>query len=179
MPFEQLEEALLQLKQDRQKEEVAETQRKNAATAAITQFALIKSDVLVPIFDKAVALLSGEGLLAEVTGQENDTTRSVSLNVDLSTDTETGPRGSLIWRLAEDLETCQFGKAMTHNTEPVFVERLYNLREINAELAYKTTEAFLVDLISTISRTAPTEAQKVRNQTAAGAELVRANPVPR
>lgn len=55
MAFEQLEEALLQLKQARQKEEVAETQRQNTATAAITQFTLIKSEVLGPIFNKAAA----------------------------------------------------------------------------------------------------------------------------
>ena len=153
MAFEQLEEALLQLKQARQKEEVAETQRRNAATAAMTQFVLIKSEVLGPIFNKAAAILSEEGLFAEITDQENG---SICLKVDLSTDNESGPQGSLIFRLDEDMQTCQFGKAMTQNTEPVFVEKLYKLQEITEEIAYRTTDQFLVDLIATVSANRPT-----------------------
>jgi hypothetical protein len=153
MAFEQLEEALLELKQARQKEEAAETQRRNAATTAITKFALIKSEILGPIFNKAAAILTEEGLFSEITDQENG---SISLKVDLSTDTESGPQGSLIFRLDEDMQTCQFGKAMTQNTEPVFVEKLYKLQEITEEIAYRTTEKFLVDLIATVSANRPT-----------------------
>ncbi len=86
MAFEMLEEALLQLKQKRQNEEMVEAQRQNAATAATMQFAVIKSEVLRPIFDKAATLLTDEGLFAEVTDQEHDTTRSIALKVDLSTE---------------------------------------------------------------------------------------------
>jgi hypothetical protein len=148
MAFERLEEALLRLKQARQKEEVAETQRRNAAIAAMTQFALIKSEVLGPIFNKATAILSKEGLFAEIIDQDNG---SISLKVDLSTDNESGPQGSLIFRLDEDTQTCQFAEAMTPNTEPVFVENLYKLQEITEEIAYRTTDKFLVDLIATFS----------------------------
>ena len=95
MAFEMVEEALLQLK----KEEAVEAERQRAATAATTQFAAIKSEVLGPIFSKAAALLSDEGLFAEITDQENDTTRSISLKVDLSTENVPGPQGSLICRL--------------------------------------------------------------------------------
>jgi hypothetical protein len=153
MAFEQLEEALLQLKQDRQKEEVAETQRRNAVTAAMTQFTLIKSEVLGPIFNKAAAILSEDDLFAEIIDQEDG---SISLKVDLSTDTESGPQGSLIFRLGEDMQTCQFGETMIQNTEPVFVEKLYKLQEITDEIAYRTTDKFLVDLIATVSANGPT-----------------------
>jgi len=150
MAFEMLEEALLQLKQKRQNEEMVEAQRQNAATAATTQFAVIKSEVLGPIFDKAATLLTDEGLFAEVTDQENDTTRSISLKVDLSTENVPGPQGSLICWLNEDMQTCQFGKAITRNIEPVFDEKLYKLREITEEIVYCTTEKFLLDLIATV-----------------------------
>lgn len=135
MAFEQLEEALRQLKEARQKEEVAETQRQNAAAAAITQFALIKSEVLGPVFSKAAKLLEEEGLFAEITDQELDTACSIFLKVDLSTENEPGPRGSLICRFDEDMQTCEFGKAKTQNTEPVFAEKQYKLQEITEEIA--------------------------------------------
>ena len=151
MAFEMLEEALLQLKQNRQNEETVEAQRQKAATAATTQFAAVKSEVLGPIFNKAVALLTDEGLFAEIMDEENDTTRSISLKVDLSTENVPGPQGSLTCRLDEDLQTCQFGKAITRNMEPVFDEKSYKLREITEEIAYRTTEKFLLDLIATVS----------------------------
>ncbi len=66
MAFELVEEALLQLKKNRQKEEAVEAERQRAATAATTQFAAIKSEVLGPIFSKAAALLADEGLFAEI-----------------------------------------------------------------------------------------------------------------
>ncbi len=156
MAFEMLEEALLQLKRNRQKEETVEAQRQKAVTAATTQFAAIKSEVLGPIFDKAVALLINEGLFGEIVDQENDTTRSISLTVDLSTENVPGPQGSLICRLDEDMQTCQFGKAITRNIEPVFDEKSYKLREITDEIAYRVTEKFLLDLIATVSVNRPT-----------------------
>ena len=156
MAFELVEEALLQLKKKRQREEAVEAERQRAATAASTQFAAIKSEVLGPIFSKAAALLAESGLFAEITDQENDTTRSISLKVDLSTENVPGPQGSLICRLDEDLQTCQFGKAMTRNIEPVFTEKLYKMREITEEIAYRTTQEFLLDLIATVSTNRPT-----------------------
>ncbi len=156
MAFELVEEALLQLKKNRQKEEAVDAERQRAATAATTQFAAIKSEVLGPIFSKAAALLADEGLFAEITDQENDTTRSISLKVDLSTENVPGPQGSLTCRLDEDLQTCQFGKAMTRNIEPVFTEKSYKLWEITEEIAYRTTQEFLLDLIATVSASRPT-----------------------
>jgi hypothetical protein len=150
MAFEQLRKALLQLKQNRLKEEEAETQRRNAITAATTQFALIKSEVVAPIFDKAAALLTEEGLFAEITDQENETTRSISLKVDLSTDNEPGPQGSLICRLDEDMQTCRFGKAIAQSTEPMFDGKPYHLKEVTEEITYRITEQFLIDLITSI-----------------------------
>ncbi len=99
---------------------------------------------------------SRRGLIRRNTDQENDTTGSISLKVDLSTENLPGPQGSLICRLDEDLQTCQFGKAMTRNIEPVFTEKSYKLWEITEEIAYRTTQEFLLDLIATVSASRPT-----------------------
>src|SRR6266702_5354742 len=99
---------------------------------------------------------SRRGLIRRNTDQENDTTGSISLKVDLSTENVPGPQGSLICRLDEDLQTCQFGKAITRDIEPVFDEKSYKLREITEEIAYRATEKFLLDLIATVSENRPT-----------------------
>jgi hypothetical protein len=151
MAFELLEEALLQLKQQRQKEETEEIERQNAADEALKRFALIKSEVLEPIFKRAVTLLVEEDLSAEVTSEDNTTTRSLTLTVDLSTEKVTGSHGSLTCRLHEDFQACQFGKAITRGAEPIFTDRLYKLQELTEEIVYRTTESFLLDLIASVS----------------------------
>lgn len=156
MTFGKLEAALLQLKQDRLEKEAAEARKRNADTAAIERFALIKSEVLAPIFNKAATLLTENDLFAEIIDQEDNTTPSITLKVDLSTDNEIGPKGSLICRLSEGMKTCQFGTTKTQNTEPVFDgEKLYKLRELTEEVAIRVTERFLVDLIATVSTSRP------------------------
>lgn len=155
MAFEQLEAALLRLKQDRLKKEAEEARKRSADAAAIERFALIKSEVLAPIFNKAATLLTEDDLVAEIIDQEDNTTRSIALKVDLSTDNEIGPKGSLICRLAEGMKTCQFGTTITQNTEPVFDEKLYKLLELTEEVAVRMTEQFLVDLIATVSGKRP------------------------
>jgi hypothetical protein len=156
MAFEQLEAALLRLKQDRLKKEAAEARRRSADTAATEQFALIKSSVIAPIFNKAATLLTDDDFFAEIIDQEDDTTHSIALKVDLSTDNDIGPKGSLICRLEQDLKTCQFGMTITQNTEPVFDGKSFKLRELTEEVVARMTEQFLVDLIATVPTKQPT-----------------------
>jgi hypothetical protein len=150
MAFELLEEALLQLRQQRQKEETEEIERQSAADEALKRFARIKSELLEPIFKRAVTLLVEEDLSAEVT-DEDKATPSITLTVDLSTEKVTGSHGSLTCRLHESFQACQFGKAITRGTEPVFTDRFYKLQELTEEIVYRTTERFLLDLIASVS----------------------------
>jgi hypothetical protein len=155
MAFEQLEAALRRLKESRLEQEAAEARKRAADTAAMEQFVLIKSQVLAPIFNNAATLLTDDDFLAEVIDREDHTTRSIALKVDLSTDNEDGPKGSLICRLDENLKTCQFGMTRTQHTEPVFDKKLFKLRELTEEVALRVTEQFLIDLITTISTNRP------------------------
>jgi len=155
MAFEQLEAALLRLREGRLKKEAAEARKRGADTAAMEQFVLIKSQVLAPIFNKAATLITDDDLLAEIIDQEDNTTRSITLKVDLSTDNEDGPIGSLICRLDENLETCRFGMTITQNTEPAFDEKFFKLQELTEEVAVRMTEQFLVDLIATVFKKRP------------------------
>src|SRR3954469_327047 len=116
MAFRKLEAALLRLKQDRLEKEAAEARKRSADIAAMEQFALIKSEVLSPIFNQAATLLTEDDLFAEVIDHEDNTTCSIALKVDLSTDNENGPKGSLICRLNEGMKSCQFGTTITQNT---------------------------------------------------------------
>ncbi len=50
MAYERLDEALRQLKTDRERKEATENQRKKASAEARFQFARIKSAVIEPIF---------------------------------------------------------------------------------------------------------------------------------
>ena len=156
MAFEQLEAALLRLKQERLEKEAAEARRQSADTAAVEQFALIKVKILAPIFNKAAALLTDDDLFAEIIDQGDNTTHSIALKVDLSTDNDIGPKGSLICRLGENFKTCQFGIAKTQNTEPVFAEKHFKLRELTEEVVGRMTEQFLIDLITIAATKLPT-----------------------
>jgi len=64
MAFRKLEAALLRLKQDRLEKEAAEARKRSADIAAMEQFALIKSEVLSPIFNQAATLLTEDDLFA-------------------------------------------------------------------------------------------------------------------
>jgi hypothetical protein len=58
MAYERLDEALRQLKADRERAEAAENQRKEATAEARIRFARIKSGGIGPIFDEVVARLA-------------------------------------------------------------------------------------------------------------------------
>jgi negative regulator of genetic competence, sporulation and motility len=58
MAYERLDEALRQLKTDRERAEATENQQKKAGAEAIIRFARIKSAVIGPIFGEVVARLA-------------------------------------------------------------------------------------------------------------------------
>ena len=60
MAYERLDEALRQLKTDREREEAAEKQQKREGEEARMRFAQIKSAVIGPIFKEIVAHLVSE-----------------------------------------------------------------------------------------------------------------------
>lgn len=149
MAFEQLEAALLRLKRERREKEAVEARRRNADIAAAEQFALIKVNILTPVFNKAVSLLTDDDLFAEIIDQKDDTIHSITLKIDLSTDNDIGPKGNLICRLEENFKTCQFGMAIIQDTQPLFGEKHFKLRDLTEEVAVRMVEQFLVDLITT------------------------------
>ena len=65
MAYERLDEALPQLKTDRERAEATENQQKKAGAEAIIRFARIKSAVIGPIFDEVIARLAAEGSFGE------------------------------------------------------------------------------------------------------------------
>jgi hypothetical protein len=65
MAYERLNEALRQLKEDRERAEAIENQRKEAISEAKVRFAQIKSGVIGPIFDEVVTHLAAEGFFGE------------------------------------------------------------------------------------------------------------------
>jgi hypothetical protein len=72
MAYERLDEALRQLKTDRERAEATENQQKKAGAEAIIRFARIKSAVIGPIFDEVVARLAAEGFFGETVDKQND-----------------------------------------------------------------------------------------------------------
>ena len=60
MAYERLDEALRQLKTDREREEATEKQQKRAGEEARMRFAQIKSAVIGPIFNEVVTHLVSE-----------------------------------------------------------------------------------------------------------------------
>ena len=83
MAYERLDEALRQLKTDREREEAKEKQRKKAGAEARMRFVRIKSGVIVPIFNEVVARLTAEGFFGETMDEQNDASGPISLNVNL------------------------------------------------------------------------------------------------
>src|SRR5881296_2522096 len=81
MAYERLDEALRQLKTDRERAEATEYQRKRAGEEAGIRFARIKSAVIGPIFDEVVARLVAEGFFGETVDEQNDASGPISLDV--------------------------------------------------------------------------------------------------
>jgi hypothetical protein len=72
MAYERLDEALRQLKTDREREEATEKQQKKADEDARMRFAQIKSAVIGPIFNEVVAHLEAEGFFGETVDEQSD-----------------------------------------------------------------------------------------------------------
>jgi len=111
MAYERLNEALRQLKTDRERQEATEKQQLEAATEARMGFARIKSAVIEPIFNEVVALVTAEGFFGETVDQPNDGCASISLDVNLSEDEGSVRQGSLQVRFNPDQCTCEFGRS--------------------------------------------------------------------
>ena len=86
MAYEKLDEALRQLKTDRERAEVTENQRIRADEKARIRFARIKSAVIGPVFDEVVARLAEEGFFGETVDEPSDASGPISLDVNLSED---------------------------------------------------------------------------------------------
>ena len=102
MAYERLDEALRQLKADRERAEAAENRRKEAVAEARIRFARIKSGVIGPIFDEVVARLAAEGFFGETVDEQNEASGPISLNVNLSEDEGFSRQGSLQVRFNPD-----------------------------------------------------------------------------
>ena len=72
MAYERLDQALRQLKIDRERAEATENRRKKASAEAEIRFARIKSAVIGPIFNEVVARLVAEGFFGESVEEQND-----------------------------------------------------------------------------------------------------------
>src|SRR5712671_6983533 len=109
MAYERLDEALRQLKKDRERAEATENQQKKAGEEARIRFARIKSAVIGPIFDEVVARLAAEGFFGETVDEQNDASGPISLNVNLSEDEGFSRQGGLQVRFNPDKYTCEIG----------------------------------------------------------------------
>jgi len=151
MAYEKLDQALRQLKTDRERAQVNEAQQKKAGEEATIRFARIKSTVIGPIFDEVVARLAAEGFFAETLDEQNDASGPVSLNVNLSEDDGFNRQGSLQVRFDPDEYKCEFGKSTMAKTastnQMVFGGRPRQFGEMTEELVSETAEQFVLDLI--------------------------------
>src|SRR5256885_12864075 len=86
MAYERLDEALRQLKTDREREEATEKQQKKAGEEAGMRFAQIKSAVIGPIFNEVVTHLAAEGFFGGTGDEQSDASEPISLNLNLSGD---------------------------------------------------------------------------------------------
>jgi len=152
MPYERLDEALRQLRTEREREEATEKQQKRAGEEARMRFAQIKSAVIGPIFNEVVAHLVAEGFFGETVDEQSDGSDPISLNVDLSDDEGFSRQGTLQVRFDLDKCGCEFGKstmAKTSSTNQlVFDNTHYDLNEITVELVREKAEQFVLDLIA-------------------------------
>jgi hypothetical protein len=152
MAYERLDAALRQLKTDRERQEAAENQQKEAAAAARIRFARIKSEVIGPIFDEVVARLVAEGFFGETVDEQNDASGPISLNVNLSEDEGFRRQGSLQVRFDSDKHTCEFGTstmAKASSTSQVVFDNIHHtFDEMTEELVREKAEQFVLDLIA-------------------------------
>ena len=152
MAYERLDEALRQLKTDREREEAAEKQRKKAGAEAKMRFVRIKSVVIGPIFNEVVARLAAEGFFGETVDEQNDASDPISLNVNLSEDEGLNRQGVLQVRLNVDKYTCEFGKSTMAKAAPtnqiLFDDRHHKFEEMTEELVREKAEQFVLDLIA-------------------------------
>jgi hypothetical protein len=152
MAYERLDQALRQLKTDRERAEATENQRNKAGAEAEIRFARIKSAVIGPIFNEVVARLVAEGFFGETVEEKNDASGPISLNVNLSEDEGFSRQGSLQVRFDRDKHTCEFGKftmAKTSSTaQIVFDDNNLKFDEMTEELVREKAEQFVLDLIA-------------------------------
>jgi len=152
MAYERLDEALRQLKTDRERAQATENQRKRASEEARVRFARIKSAVIGPIFDEVVARLAAKGFFGETVDEQNDASGPISLDVNLSEDDGPSRQGRLQVRFDSDKRTCEFGKSTSaktaSTTQIIFDDRHYKFDEITEELVRETAEQFVLDLIA-------------------------------
>jgi hypothetical protein len=152
MAYERLDQALRQLKTDRERAEATENQRKTADAEAGIRFARIKSAVIGPIFDEVVARLVAEGFFGETVEEQNEASGPISLNVNLSEDEGFSRQGSLQVRFDPDKHTCEFGKSTmaktSSTTQIVFDDSNLKLGEMTEELVREKAEQFVLDLIA-------------------------------
>ena len=151
MAYEKLDEALRQLKTDRERKEATEKQRIKADAVARMRFARIKSAVIGPIFNEVVARIEAEGFFGETVG-ENDASDPISLNVNLSEEEEFSRQGSLQVRFDPDRYTCEFGKSTmakaASTNQMIFDNRHHKFGEMTEEMVREKTEQFVLDLIA-------------------------------
>jgi hypothetical protein len=152
MAYERLDEALRQLKADRERAEAAENQRKETAAEARIRFARMKSEVIGPIFDEVVTRLAAQGFFGETVDEQNDASGPISLNVNLSEDEEFSRQGSLQVRFNPDKYTCEFGTstmAKASSTSQIIFDAIHHqIDEITEEVVRETAEQFVLDLIA-------------------------------
>jgi hypothetical protein len=152
MAYERLDEALRQLKTDREREEAAEKQREKAGAEARMRFVRIKSAVIGPVFNEVVARLAAEDFFGETVDEQNDDSGPISLNVNLSEDEGLNRQGILQVRFDRDKYTCEFGKSTmakaASTNQIVFDDRHHKFEEMTEELVREKAEQFVLDLIA-------------------------------
>jgi hypothetical protein len=152
MAYERLDEALRQLKTDREHEEATEKQQKKAGEEARMRFAQIKSAVIGPIFNEVVTQVAAEGFFEETVDEQSDASDPISLNVNLSEDEGCCRQGTLQVRFNLDKYRCEFGRSTMAKTSPtnqvVFGNDHHSLDEMTMELAQEKAEQFVLDLIA-------------------------------
>ena len=152
MAYERLDEALRQLKTDREREEATEKQHKKAVEEARMRFAQLKFAVIGPIFNEVVAHLAAEGFFGETADEQSDASDPISLNVNLSEDEGFSRQGTLQVRFDLDKYGCEFGKSTMSKTSStnqiVFDSDHHNLDEMTVELVREKAEQFVLDLIA-------------------------------
>ena len=152
MAYEKLDQALRQLKRDRERAEEIETAQRTAAEQARTRFSQIKSTVVGPIFDEVVARVVAEGFFAETIDEQNNPSGPISLNLNLSEDDGFCRKGSFQVRFDPNQSTCEFGKSTMAKTastnQLIFGDRHFQLEELTEDLVREIAEQFVLDLIA-------------------------------